>query len=138
MRQERTFGAKRTRRLAVAGIGLTALVPVAASAALGMLSSLERGAWEVRFRDGAPARKLCVASGQEFLQLGHRGAGCKRFVVEDGARQVTVQYTCGGGAYGRTSIRRESSDLVQIDSQGITNGRPFEFSAEARRTGACR
>jgi len=62
---------------------------------------------------------------------------CDRLVVEDGPSEVTVQYTCRGQGYGRTSIRRETSRLVQIQSQGIRNGLPFEFSAEARRVGDC-
>ena len=48
-----------------------------------------------------------------------------------------VQYTCRGKGYGRTQIRRESNRLVQIDSQGIADGLPFSFSAEARRVGDC-
>jgi hypothetical protein len=50
---------------------------------------------------------------------------------------VVVQYTCRGKGYGRTHIRRETGRLVQIDSQGIAGGLPFEFSAEARRVGDC-
>lgn len=103
-----------------------------------MLGSLDRGGWELRYRDGSPPRNICVRSGREFIQLRHRESGCNRFVVEDGNSEVTVQYTCAGNGYGRTHIRRESSSLVQIDSQGIVDGRPFQFSAEARRTGSCR
>ncbi|WP_435200182.1 hypothetical protein [Qipengyuania sp. 902] len=111
--------------------------PALAQASLAMLESLDKGGWELRFRDGSTVRKVCVRSGREFIQLRHRGSGCNRFVVEDGAREVTIQYTCRGNGYGRTSIRKETASLVQIDSQGIADGKPFEFSAEARRTGAC-
>lgn len=115
------------------------LTPATAQApSLAMLSGLDDGQWEVRFRDGAPARRVCVRSGLELTQLQHPDAGCNRFVVEDGASVVTVQYTCRGNGYGRTSVRRESASLVQIDSQGIAGGLPFQFSAEARRIGACR
>ncbi|MGX7951403.1 DUF3617 domain-containing protein [Tsuneonella sp. HG249] len=103
-----------------------------------MLKSLERGQWDVRYRDSGEARRVCLRSGQELIQLQHGESGCSRFVIEDGANAVTVQYTCRGNGYGRTSIRRESPSLVQIESQGIAGGLPFEFSAEARRTGACR
>ena len=112
--------------------------PALAQASLAMLDTLERGQWEVRYRDGSTPRNICVRSGQELIQLRHRESGCNRFVVEDGKSEVTVQYTCRGNGYGRTNIRRESAGLVQIDSQGIADGRPFQFSAEARRTGACR
>ena len=111
--------------------------PVLAQASLAMLDSLDKGGWELRYRDGSTARKVCLRSGREFIQLRHRGSGCNRFVVEDGAREVTIQYTCRGNGYGRTSIRKETGSLVQIDSQGIADGKPFEFSAEARRTGSC-
>lgn len=111
--------------------------PAIAQSALVMLEKLERGTWEIRDRDGGPARRICVRSGRELIQLKHREGGCSRFVVEDGASSVTVQYTCKGNGYGRTSIRRETASLVQIESQGIAGGKPFQFSAEARRVGAC-
>ena len=123
----------------LAAIGCTALaVPAVGQASLAMLGSLEKGGWEVRYRDGSAPRNVCVRSGQELIQLRHSETGCNRFVVEDGKSEVTVQYTCRGNGYGRTNIRRENTGLVQIDSQGIVDGRPFQFSAEARRTGACR
>lgn len=129
-------------------VGLTALVaaipaaifggPALAQSSLAMLDTLERGGWEVRFRDGTPPRKVCVRSGRELIQLRHDETGCNRFVVEDGNSEVTVQYTCRGNGYGRTNIRKEAAGLVQLDSQGIVDGRPFQFSAEARHTGSCR
>lgn len=133
--------AKWVKGLAVSGALLAgaALAPVGAQgSALAMLDGLEKGQWEVRFRDGSPMRRVCVRSGRELLQLRHGEASCNRFVVEDGQSEVTVQYTCRGNGYGRTSIRRETGSLVQIDSQGIAGGLPFEFTAEARRAGACR
>jgi len=130
------------RRSAMIAAGLYAiglLTPAAAQGpSLAMLSGLDDGQWEVRYRDGTAPRKLCVRSGLELIQLQHADSGCSRFVVEDGANAVTVQYTCRGNGYGRTSVRRESNSLVQIDSQGIAGGLPFQFSAEARKVGACR
>ena len=118
-------------------LGLLA-APALAQSSLAMLDSLTKGGWELRDREGGATRKICVRSGREFIQLRHAESGCSRFVVEDGKDQVTVQYTCPGNGYGRTNIRKEGAGLVQIDSQGIVDGRPFQFSAEARRTGACR
>lgn len=134
------------RKLVVTATGLAAGMAGAAlfgpaqahSSALEMLSRLDRGQWELRFRDGTPARRLCVRSGYELIQLRHPGGNCNRFVVEDGSNSVTVQYTCRGNGYGRTSVRRETGSLVQIESQGIEGGEPFQFTAEARRMGACR
>lgn len=104
---------------------------------LAMLAGLSKGEWTIKFRDGSPDRKICVRTGRELIQLRHRETGCSRFVVEDGAARVTVQYTCPGNGYGRTFVRRETGALVQIESQGIADGQPFQFAGEARRTGTC-
>ncbi|WP_284123735.1 DUF3617 domain-containing protein [Parerythrobacter aestuarii] len=121
------------------GIAMIALtVPTAAqSPSLAMLDKLQPGQWEIRYRDDQPSTRLCVKNGRDLIQLRHKQAGCNRFVVEDAASEVTVQYTCKGNGYGRTSIRRESSTLVQLESQGIEGGLPFSFTAEGRRVGAC-
>jgi hypothetical protein len=131
---------KRIAALALAGAGavLGLAVPVLAQGnGLAMLGSLSKGEWTIRQRGGAPDRKICVRSGAELIQLMHRESGCSQFVVEDGAARVTVQYTCPGNGYGRTSIRRETPALVQLESQGIEGKMPFQMTAEARRTGTC-
>lgn len=124
--------------IAIGTAAVLALAPATAQSSLGMLSKLDRGQWEVRDRDSGATQRICVRDGTELIQLRHRGAACNRFVVEDGANEVTVQYTCRGNGYGRTHIRRETGELAQIDSQGIAGGKPFQFAAEARRTGSCR
>lgn len=129
---------KKTRLLALLAVPLGVLaVPALAQASLAMLDTLDKGGWEVRYRDGSGTKKVCVKTGRELIQLRHTESGCNRFVVEDGSSEVTVQYTCRGNGYGRTSIRKETGALVQIDTQGIADGKPFQFSAEGRRTGAC-
>lgn len=124
--------------LAAGILGGAMTVPAAAQPSLVMLDTITRGMWELKFRDGQPPRRICVRTGREFIRLRHPTGACNRFVVEDGKNTVTVQYTCKGDGYGRTAIRREDANLVQIDGQGIKGGRPFQFSAEARRVGACR
>lgn len=104
---------------------------------LALLGTLAKGEWTINQRGGTQDRKICVKSGAELIQLMHRESGCSQFVVEDGAARVTVQYTCRSNGYGRTSIRRETSALVQLESQGIHAGTPFQITAEARRTGSC-
>ena len=124
-----------------AAIGMVALglaLPAAAqSDGLAMLSGLAKGEWTIKHRDGSADQKICVRTGQELIQLRHVESGCSRFVVEDANSRVTVQYTCPGNGYGRTDIRKETGALVQIESQGISKGMPFQFAAEARRTGSC-
>ena len=133
-----------TRNL-ILGLTATSLVlggagvALAQGPSLAMLQKLDRGNWDIRYRGAAgDVTNLCLARGTELIQLSHRRQNCSRVVVAGSDKQVTVQYTCPGKGYGRTTVRREASNLVQIDSQGIENGLPFAYSAEARRTGACR
>ncbi len=119
---------------------LTLSVPPQAAAqgqGMTMLGRLTKGEWTLKHRDGSPDRKICVRGGQELIQLRHPESGCSQFVIEDGEAKVTVQYTCPGNGFGRTNIRRETNGLVQIESQGISDGMPFQFTAEARQTGRC-
>lgn len=124
---------------ALLGIGV-ALVPLAAQGGGRIvLDSLQRGQWTVLSKDGGPARAICLGNPMQLVQLRHAGsAGCSRYVVENEPGRVAIQYTCRGNGYGRTSIRRETDTLVQIESQGVEGGQPFQFHAEARRTGPCR
>ncbi len=134
------MGKKFLRNAGIAAATLFAVaVPVAGQGPqLAMLDQLDSGRWVLRMREpGAPTEALCMASGRRLIQLRHPDASCDRVVVQDSASEVTVQYTCRGRGYGRTHIRKETNRLVQIDSQGIANGLPFEFNAEARRVGDC-
>jgi hypothetical protein len=137
---ERTDRTKPALALAAlaAGAVLCLSVPVLAQGeGLAMLGTLSKGEWTIKQRGVTADRKICVRSGTELIQLMHREGGCSQFVVEDGAGRVTVQYTCPGNGYGRTSIRRETGALVQLESQGIHDGMPFQMTAEARRSGPC-
>lgn len=125
-----------TAMLLGAMLGVSAPV-LAQSGGLEMLRNLSKGEWTVKFRDGSPDAKICLKTGDELIQIKHVQSNCSRFVVEDAAAKVTVQYTCPGDGYGRTDIRRETGSLVQIESQGIASGLPFQLTAEARRTGSC-
>jgi hypothetical protein len=129
------------KRLAMIGLaGWAALAAPASSQrpSLAMLDQIESGRWELRLRDGSRRTyPVCVGNGRQLIQLRHEALSCERLVVEDGLDAVTVQYTCRGRGYGRTSIRREPHRLVQIQTQGIAEGLPFEFAAEARHVGNC-
>ncbi len=130
-------------RRILAGAALTlgvAAAPVGGQRAeLAALDRIESGMWQLYARDGAPgANRLCIASARRFIQLRHPDVACERLVIEDGTERATVQYTCRGRGFGRTTIRRETRQLVQIDTQGIADGLPFADSIEARRIGDCR
>lgn len=125
--------------LSVAGVlcGLAATSSLAQPPRLQLLDKLQPGMWEMRARDGSAARRMCIASGRQFIQIRHAGASCHTQLVEGAADSVTVTYTCPGAGYGRTTIRLETSALAQLESQGIASGLPFDFTAEVRRVGPC-
>lgn len=131
------------RRIGFAILGAALLAASAAPAtgqrpALAMLDELAKGSWELRVREkGVPAERICLNDARRLIQLRHPGNNCERLVVQDTPASVTVQYTCRGQGYGRTQIRRETDRLIQLDSQGIADGLPFAFAAEARYVGEC-
>ena len=102
-----------------------------------MLDQIDRGRWELKIRGERSVQSLCIGDRLRLIQLRHQDLPCERLVLEDTAHSVTVQYICRGHGYGRTHIRRESAQLIQIDTQGIAEGLPFEISAEGRRVGPC-
>ncbi|NVE95118.1 hypothetical protein [Altererythrobacter lutimaris] len=125
--------------LAIAGVIALAFAPAgkAQDTRLAVFDGIEKGQWSIRFRDGSPPRSICVRSGRELLKLKHGKSGCSNVIVANEPDMATVQYSCPGDGYGRTTIRRETRALLQLSSQGIANERPFQVYAEARYQGAC-
>ena len=116
--------------------GATAVPAQAPS--LAMLDRLEKGSWQLRERgQSAVLQTICVGDARRMIQIYHARATCSRYIIEDTPGSVTVHYTCPGAGHGRTSIRSETNRLVQIDTQGIADGKPFSQAIEARRAGAC-
>lgn len=133
--------------------GITLIKAVSASAAaflafsvsapaqapeLALLDGLQKGEWTLKPRSSAGSgKKVCLGDPGILLQIQHRGTDCSRYIIQDTANNVRVSYKCGNSDHGVTTIKRESSGLVQIQSQGIEGNAPFSFSVEGRRTGTC-
>jgi hypothetical protein len=83
------------------------------------------------------AGTICLGDPLLLAQPQHGPQPCTREVLSTELHSVTVAYTCPGMGRGQTQLRIETPRLVQIDSQGLHNGAPFSFRAEARRTGPC-
>lgn len=121
----------------VVALGLGAAAPAVAPSLSG-LDMLEKGQWDLRVREaGGETRKLCLGDARQLLQVEHHGLQCRRFVILDTTRQISISYDCGAAGNGRTDLRIETPRLVQIQSQGITNGAPFSYAIEGRRVGVC-
>ena len=104
-----------------------------------LLDTLERGNWQLRATSsGEPVGKICLGKSAALIQIRHSGIACEQYVVRSNANSVTVSYTCEGQGQGLTTIRKESNQIIHIQSQGIRDNAPFSISAEGRRTGPCK
>ena len=123
--------------LAASALAGATAVPAQAPS-LAMLDRLEKGSWQLRERGkDAVLQTVCLGDARRLIQIQHPRATCSRYIIEDTPGSVTVHYTCPGAGHGRTSIRSETNRLVQIDTQGIAEGKPFSQAIEARRAGPC-
>lgn len=116
--------------------GLAAATPVQAPG-LKVLAQIEPGRWQLRETDSKAERTVCVSDPRILIQLHHGAAQCSRFIVDNQATTGTVHYTCSGAGHGRTTISVETPRLLQIQTQGLAGGLPFQSEIEARRLGGC-
>jgi hypothetical protein len=130
----RSFG----RAAALGAILLASAAMQAAPTPLPLLGAIEPGRWELRGAGNTLIGGVCLGDPGQLVQPQHLGQTCQRSLLAADARTVTVRYTCPGTGFGRTSVLVETPRLVQIDSQGIAGGTPFQIHAEARKVGPCR
>ncbi|WP_417622280.1 DUF3617 domain-containing protein [Parasphingorhabdus sp.] len=105
---------------------------------LAVLDGLMKGEWTLTERGSRdPGKKICIGNPELLLQVEHGNASCTRYVIENGPKKIRVSYKCGAAGHGVTEIKKESSTLVQIYSQGFRNNAPFSITLEGRRTGSC-
>lgn len=130
----------------IRGLAIGAAIMVAGAAGaqearaptLTALKSIEPGRWRLHeIGTQGSDRAICVSDAQRLLQIKHPANRCARFVIENSAAAATVHYTCPGAGHGRTSIKVETRNLIDIQTQGLAGGLPFEARYEARRLGAC-
>lgn len=105
-----------------------------------LLSSLKSGLWQ--FREKARGNNIvdaiCVGDVSKMIKIKNKNDSCTFKMLSQSGNSVTYDYNCAGKGKGRTTIRKETSGLVQISSQGITDGQLFDFKLEARHAGSCR
>lgn len=115
-----------------------AIAAPAQTPGMDLLDGLAAGEWTLKEHGSRePGQKICLGNPELLLQIQHGNATCSRYVIENGPRKLRVSYKCGRAGQGVTEIKLESSSLVQISSQGISNNAPFSFNLEGRRTGSC-
>ena len=135
-----------TKGAAQAGAVILAAIVAAAAAAqasatqaeLPLLGRLESGLWQLRsLGAGGEIGAICLGDRAQLAQLRHRNQACRRSLVGQSRDSIEIHYNCPA-AFGQTEIRVETSRLARVETQGVDNGVPFAFRAEARRIGPCR
>ena len=124
------------RYLMPAGMGLAALS--LGAAALPPVIAESGGLWEVsRSATGAAAERSCVPQASVLAQWEHRRAQCTRVVISSGPEDATIHYTCPGGGFGHSKVHVLTPRTLRIETQGISDGFPFNYVLHARRIGNC-
>lgn len=120
----------------VAALILSAPV-LAAAPTMKAFAGWRAGQWRVAVLGGHPAAPQCVADPATVLLAGRPDAGCQFSVIEDTPNGGVVTYRCTDGRQGRTEVRRDTSELLTVDAQGVESGRPFASRTEWARAGNC-
>ncbi len=102
------------------------------------LAQTSPGVWEISGVPGttAPARR-CLIDTAALSQVEHHGQSCTRVIVSDTPSTAVVHYTCTNGGFGHTEMTVLTPRSVRVQTQGISNGAPFNYVVQARRVGAC-
>jgi hypothetical protein len=100
------------------------------------LAGLESGKWIVKTAD-VPERALCLGDPAQLVRLEHPAGDCRLETLASGGSTRIVQYSCPGHGYGHTTLRIETPRVATIDTQGLSDGRPFSYRAIARKVGPC-
>ena len=115
--------------------GLLLLTAAQQPSALGTTSA---GDWELAGVSGNKGvLRQCVSDLMMLTQFEHRGHRCTSTVISDQGNSTVVQYSCGGAGFGRTQIDVLTPRSLRISTQGISDGLPFNYVMQARRTGDC-
>ena len=58
-------------------------------------------------------------------------------MISDSESQTVIEYSCGGGGFGRSKVDVITPRSLRIETQGISDNLPFGYVLQARRVGDC-
>jgi hypothetical protein len=94
--------------------------------------------WEI---DGVPGAKApareCLGDVAALARFEHRARSCSQRVLIDGPSSTVIEYNCGSGEFGRTTLTLITPRSLRIETQGISDSLPFNYVLRARRVGEC-
>ncbi len=129
---------KGMRTVLTIAAGASAVFLMGAAKSPTALSQTSGGSWEITGLPGTgePIRR-CIGNTISFAQIEHRGQSCTQVVISDTPTTALVHYTCTNGGFGRTELTLLTPRSLRVQTQGISNGAPFNYVVQARRMGTC-
>jgi hypothetical protein len=102
------------------------------------LAPTSPGIWEISGLPGSktPVRE-CFGDVSTLAQFEHRRQNCLRRIINDTANSTVVEYSCGGAGFGHSKLEVITPRSLHIETQGVSEGMPFNYVLEARRVGDC-
>jgi hypothetical protein len=102
------------------------------------LSRIASGLWEVSGAQGArETLRECFADPGVLAQFEHRAKRCSRKVLSDTGTSALLDYQCSSRDFGRSKLTFLTPRSLRIETQGISDGLPFNYVLQARRMGEC-
>jgi hypothetical protein len=125
--------------IAAIGLGGGALVALGAATRPATLTEVKAGMWELSGLPGASApARVCIADVDQLTRYEHRAKNCTGKAISDTGRSTVIEYSCGSAAgFGRTKIDMITPRNLKINTQGISDSLPFNYTLSARRVGDC-
>ena len=121
------------------GLGGGALVALGGATQPATLTEVKAGMWELTGLPGASApARVCIAEVDQLTRYEHRAQSCTSKAINDTGRSTVIEYSCGTAAgFGRTKIDKITPRNLKINTQGISDSLPFNYTLSARRVGDC-
>jgi hypothetical protein len=128
----------RLRFAGAAGAAILATALIAAGPRPAALANAAPGQWEIAGLPGAkaPARQ-CISDPIALSQFEHGGRNCNRTIISDSPSSAVVEYNCKAAGFGRSKMTVITPRSLRIETQGISEGLPFNYVMQARRIGDC-
>jgi hypothetical protein len=115
----------------------TAIVAPAVARQASALSQAMPGLWELRkLPDGKPVR-VCIPNVAMLAQVEHRDQRCEPKVVSVDGNSSVLRYSCPARGFGQSTVTVVTPRSLTIETQGISDGFPFNYVVNARRVGDC-
>ena len=110
----------RVFKLMTAGtVGAALVLLLTAAGRPASLGLVDGGLYEIDSIGKGHRPRLCVADPMIFANYEHRGRPCARTVISDGPNGAVVEYRCGGGDFGRSTVKALTPKSLRVDTQGI-------------------